>query len=83
MDNEAITVMVRGLSVGEIIERLGGMGRNTPIRAVSMSDVFAERDKYKKDSDFLLDHVCENCKNSWADMLLFNEQEEKENQDAR
>lgn len=81
MKNDVITVRVCGLSLKEVLEKLGGMGRGQPVRAISLGDVFAERDKYKRDSDFLLDHACENCKNSWADMLLFNEQEEKENQD--
>jgi hypothetical protein len=85
MDDEfaPVTVMVRGLSVKEIIEKLGGMGRDKPIRAISFSDVFAECAEYKKYAEFFVDRCCQNCKDDWADMIEMEMQEEKENQDAR
>ena len=70
MDNEAITVMVRGLSMKDVIERLGGMGRDKPVRAASFGDVFAERDEYKKYADFFVDSACHSCKDNWDEWMI-------------
>jgi hypothetical protein len=74
MDHEAITIMVRGLSIKEILEKLGGIGIDKPVRAISVGDVFAERDNYKKYADFCEDYACPNCQ------ALFLEIQEMENQ---
>jgi hypothetical protein len=72
MDNEfpAVTVLIRGMSVKEVLEKLGGIGRDKPVRAVSMADVFAERDEYKKYADFFVDSACQSCRGNWDEWMI-------------
>ena len=45
--DEAVTLMVRGLSVAEIMDKLGGMGRDKPIKAMEIGDLFDRESRVK------------------------------------
>ncbi len=77
MKNDVITVRVCGLSLKEVLEKLGGMGRGQPVRAASIGDVFAERDEYKKYADFFKDYACPDCQDKWNELHDLEMQEEE------